>query len=288
MPTTAAGGVAGSEWDSWMTQWRRRWQATIASDVHTSDGLGWEFTCVDGGECVWEVFREDGGPFPVFSATPGPGTLPPREDLEEMTTAAVTDLLAAAGLSDEHGWNARNITAALLLAACDVRSWEGEEWGLESGPDDHPLTWSEPDAARTPYAWLRARCTDRDAVISIYQEDASFGLCFIPTHTPGLPASDEGSLRSRRDIPLSRGRLHRVDVVYDTLAEADYSHGLLTEVLLHADTSSTLLIAAEAYAPHEWHLYDESVVALTDPSAADTLPWIPERRSWRPAGGRIR
>lgn len=55
----------------------------------------------------------------------------------------------------------------------------------------------------------------------------------------------------------------------------------LTRWVLHGDNRSTLLIAAEAYSRSEWHLYDESVVALTDPRAADTLEWVPERQPWR-------
>lgn len=47
--------------------------------------------------------------------------------------------------------------------------------------------------------------------------------------------------------------------------------GLLTEVLLHGETGTTLLIAAEAYSREEWPLHDESVVALPSPAAADPL-----------------
>jgi hypothetical protein len=52
---------------------------------------------------------------------------------------------------------------------------------------------------------------------------------------------------------------------------------VLTEVTLHIGDESVLLIAAEAYGPDEWHIYDESVVVLRDPAAADRLEWFPQR-----------
>lgn len=264
-----------------MTDWRSRWPVTVASDVSSRDGIGWEFADLQQ-RGVWTVFREDGGAFPVFSAARGDGALPPFAELEEMTRVAVDDLLAAADLRDDVGWNAKNISAALLLACCEVGSWEGVEWALESGDDDEALAWARPDDARVPLAWLRANGVDRDAVIGVYQDDANFGLCFIPYVDPTLPDAASGSLRPRQNIPLASGRMTAVEVVYNTVVEGGLSPGLLTEALLHGESGSTLLIAAEAYSRDEWHLYDESVVALTDPSAADSLGWVPPRRPWRP------
>ncbi len=123
---------------------------------------------------------------------------------------------------------------------------------------------------------------DRDVVVDIYQDDAVFGLSFLPFVDRQLPVSDEGSLRSRREIPVVTGRINKVEVVLDTLVEGGSAPGLVTEVLLHGDTSSTLLIAAEAYSRGEWHLYDESVVVVPDVVVADALEWVPPRRKWRP------
>jgi hypothetical protein len=248
--------------------------------------LGWEFTSKDGRSGFWAVFREDGGSFPVFSSARGNGDLPPQADLSAMTEEAVADLLAAAGHPDEVGWIRRNITAALLMASLEIVSWEGEEWALESDDQEEPTAWASPDDARTPYAWLRARGVGRDVVVHIYQDDGVFGLCFIPTGNPCLPESDTGLLRSRQDIPLVIGRVNQVEVVYDTVVEGGLCPGLITEVLLHGDSRSTLLIAAEAYSRNEWCLYDESVVALTDPTAADALQWSPRRQGWTPTEGR--
>ncbi|MFT4227051.1 hypothetical protein [Micropruina sp.] len=269
-----------------MTDWTSQYAVVVASDVSARDGLGWEFTDAEG-EGVWAVFREDGGAFPVLSAARGPGTLPARGQLEEMTSTATSDLLAGVGLEDPVGWITSNITAALLLASIEVESWEGEEWALESSSDDQAAAWATNDEPRIPFAWLRARQADRDSLITVYQDDAVFGLSFTNSDwCPLLPPSDTGSLRSRRDVPLTRGRINQVEVVYDITVEGCLAPGLVTEVLLHGDTASTLLIAAEAYSRDEWHLYDESVVALPDPAQADTLAWIPTRTIWRPTEGR--
>lgn len=264
-----------------MTDWRSRWMATVASDVHSRDGIGWGFADFRQRD-VWFVFRQDGGDVPVFSAARGDDPLPQLQDLVAMTEEAVADLLAAAGLQDPVGWIAKNISAALLLASCEVVGWEGEEWALESGDDDVPLAWATPADGRTPFAWVRARGAARDSLITVYQDDAVFGLSFLPAVDLQLPGADEGSLRSRRDVPLVAGRINKVEVVLDTLVEGGSAPGLITEALLHGDTSTSLLIAAESYSVDEWHLYDESVVVLPDVAAADALDWIPPRRKWRP------
>lgn len=265
------------------SDWRSRWLVTVATDVSARDGVGWEFAS-HRQEGVWAVFREDGGAFPVFSAARGPigSALPPRDELEAMTQEAVADLLAAIDVPDEAGWLTMNIAAALLLAAGEFHSWEGLEWAIESGENDEALAWAEASDGRTPFAWLRGRGVVRDVVIDIYQDDGVFGLSFLPFVGRRLPESDEGSLRSRSQIPVVTGRINKVEVVVDTLVEGGSAPGLVTEVLLHGDSSSTLLIAAEAYSRDEWHLYDESVVIVPGISVADALEWFPPRRRWRP------
>lgn len=263
-----------------MTDWRSRWIATVVSNVGSRDLTGWTFCDVHRRDS-WAVFSEDGGDLLVFSAERGEGLLPPQQELEAMTGEAVADLLSANDVADEVGWLTNNVTAALLLASGEFLSWEGEEWAVESGENDVALAWAGPADGRTPFAWLRGRGTRRDVVIDTYQDDGVFGLSFVPFVERQLPESDEGSLRSRRAIPLVQGRINRVEVVLDTEVEGGSAPGLLSEVLLHGDSSSTLLIAAEAYSRDEWHLYDESVVVVPDLVVADALKWVPPRRKWR-------
>lgn len=263
--------------------WRSRWHATIASDVSWRDGIGWEFTDLHGRE-VWAVFREDGGAFPVFSAMRGEGVLPPVDELEAMTLEAVADLMAARRLQDPVGWLAKNISTALLLASCEVTGWEGAEWAVESGDDDVALEWAAPTSGRTPFSWLRATGTDREVVIHTYQDDGYFGLDFLPTFHPQLADFNDGLLRARLDAPLLTGRINKVEVVLDTEVEQNWFRGpgVVSEALLHGDTSSSLLIAAEARSRDEWCLYDDAVVVLPGVAVADALDWVPPRRKWRP------
>lgn len=264
-----------------MADWRSRFHATVASDVHLRDGLGWEFADMPSGDVVWTVFREDGGAFPVFSAARAQGVLPTHGDLEAMTVEAVSDLLSAAGFADPVGWISRNIAAGLLLASCNVLTWEGEEWALESGDLDVPIAWAAPGDLRVPYAWLRARCRGSERLISIYQDDAFFGLSFLSPVDHRLPDSDSGSLRSRTGIDLACGEIRAVEVAFDTTVECAEDAGLVTEALLHGERGTTLLVAAEAYSRNEWHLYDESVVALPSLESADRVEWVPHRAPWR-------
>lgn len=247
---------------------------------------GWDFTDVDG-EIVWSVSLHDGGPFPVFSSCRGTGEIPPRDDLAVMTNSAVSQLRDSAGLSDPVGWMTHNIAEGLLLASRELLEWEGLEWALESDDDDEPLLWASPDSGRVPFDWLRAIGLDLDTVIHSYQDDGVFGLSFVGGFEPQLPEFTDQCLRPRRDIPLAGGAVQAVEIVYDTSAEEGQAPGVVTEVLLHGLSSSTLLIAAEAYSRAEWRLYDESVVALSDPSAADSLDWIPSRQAWRSLYGPV-
>lgn len=207
--------------------------------------------------------------------------LPSQSDLNAMTMAAVNELFSGTGLAGDTSWLERNVTSGLLLASRDVASWEGEEWALESGPDGQPQAWAHPDDRRTPYAWLRTNTDQGASLIDIYQDDAVFGLTFMSFVDHQLPASDVGSLRSRRDIQLVTGPIKQVEIVCDTLVEGARESGLITEALIHGDSGSTLLIAAEAYSQGEWHLYDESIVALVSLDDADTLDWMPARQQWR-------
>jgi hypothetical protein len=237
----------------------------------------------------WAVVRDDRGPFPVFTATRGSGPLPPRDELRAATEATVTDLLAGAGTADPDGWTARNLAGALVIASLDVVAWEGVEWAVESDPrDGEPTDWAGPGDVRTPYAWLRARGDQGEAVVEPYQDEAVYGLNFVTVWDRPLPESAAGSWRPRRAIALVTGPIHRVDVAYDTTVAGGLDPGLLTEAVLHGSTAVTHLIAADAYSREEWHLHADAVTALTDPEAADTVEWIPDREPRRPTATRPR
>lgn len=230
------------------------------------DDTGWTVHC-----------RDEGGP--VFSAVRGAGALPPQGELAERTATTVRELVASAGQPETPGWIIRNITSGLLLASTEIAGWEGEEWAVASHAT---LTWAPTGAPRVPYAWLRARTTTRDAVVETYQDDAAFGLSFLPRTARRRSTVARGSWRPRREIGLVTGVIRAVEIVYDTTVPGCHLPGLVTEALLHGERASTLLVAADAYGEDEWHLYDDAVVALSGTGAADALDWIPSRRPWRP------
>ena len=266
--------------------WRDRYRVTVAGDVGTRAAAGWDFTTSDG-TLVWTVCRHDDVAFPVFSSARGEAPLPARDELLDMTGVAVRELLAAAGLADDVGWITQNLATALSWAGEDVIRWEGTEWALvESGPE--APVWASPSQGRTPFAWLRALLADGSLQVDVYQDDAVFGLDFTGRFPRELPGEDVDSFRSRRGIPLARGPVRSVDVVYDTTVDGRHAAGLVTEVLLRARTEAVLLIAAEAYGRDEWHLYDESVVAIPQPQRADTMSWIPARQAWPVPGTKTR
>lgn len=197
-----------------------------------------------------------------------------------MTTDAVSQLLTAMDKADTVGWTTGNIAAGLLLAATEVRSWEAEEWAVEPGPDDEALAWAEPGESRTPFNWLRARGVTDNMLFDTYQDDGAFGLRFRTESFPERSMESTGLLRPRGDLTPVTGRIRAVEIVYDTTVDYVATPGLVTECLLHGEEASLHLIAAEADSRDEWHLYDESVVVLTDPRAADKLAWYPSRQSW--------
>lgn len=267
-------------------EWRDRFSLAARSGPGGPRTSGWEFTAADGTP-VWTVSRDDSGAFPVFSAARGEAPPPPRDQRLDMTATAVGELLATAGLADDGGWHTRNLAAALSWAGEDIVGWEGEEWALvESGPE--APVWASPAEGRVPFFWLRALLADGLLEVGVYQDDAVFGLDFTDRVPHELPAQDVGSRRFRRQISLARGPIEAVDLAYDTTVAGKYWAGLVTEVLLHARTEQLLLVAADAYGVDEWHLYDESVVAIPDPQRADAMAWIPARCPWRapqrPAG----
>lgn len=260
--------------------WKENWREQ-ARDGERPGTRIWTFSARGSDVPAWVIGLDIADAFPVFRARRGAGALPPPAVLESMTVAATSDLLEHAGLPDHVGWITRNLAAALRLASWDIQSWEGEEWAVDIGREGDAIAWVRPEHLRTPFAWLRARGATRSATIGTYQDDALFGLSFLPFVEPTLPSSGVGSLRPRSDLALARGPIMRADVVYDTRVAGRAVAGLVTEVVLHtASRDAVHLIAAEAYGPDEWRLYDESVVALSGLENARRVEWIPPRTDW--------
>ncbi|TQL01512.1 hypothetical protein [Cellulomonas sp. SLBN-39] len=263
-----------------MTAARPGKRPSMAPEEAAPRGRGWVLETSDRRPGAWVVRCEHDRPLVVIYARRSADPLPPDDELAALTRDAVGALLRDAGVPDVVGWTTRNVTNALMIAARDVASWEGDEWQVEPGGD--PATsWATPADGRTPFAWLRARGSS-DTRIGTYQDDGAFGLSFVDVPDIDVMAIAAGELRPRTGLDLARGRIHGADVVLETGVEGARAATLLTEVLLHGDSGTTLLVAAEAYSRSEWRRHDESVVAVRDLSAADVLPWSPPRPPWRP------
>jgi hypothetical protein len=244
---------------------------TVFSEVSSRDGLGWELETPGVGR-VMEVFREDSGAVPVISCKTFHQV--PAHLVARFTHEATVDLLAGVLRADSIGWLAANIARALALTGRTVLGWTGVEEPLELATDSVGTQFSEVDAERVPFAWLRARLDEGEVGISIYQDDADFGLRFEPRCPFTLEAFSKGEYRLHPEAALPVGLVQSTEVVLDTGVCAT---AVLSEITFRIDGVATLLIAAEAYGPDEWYLYDESVVVLRDPSAADRLEWYPQR-----------
>lgn len=137
------------------TDWKSNYRAVIASDVSSRDGLGWEFATSDGVP-VWAVLREDGGAFPVFSATRGEAELSTREELLAMT---VTACRRPAGRSGSCRRRRMDHSEPCGRAALGIRGLDqlgGRRVGARVRPGRRPQAWASPVEGRMPFAWLRA------------------------------------------------------------------------------------------------------------------------------------
>ncbi|MFB9238431.1 hypothetical protein ACFFWC_23355 [Plantactinospora siamensis] len=112
--------------------------------------------------------------------------------------------------------------------------------------------------------------------VGTYQDDTAWGLGL---HRPAGDCSADwagmaGIYRMRGLSELPTGEVDGVSTFLD--------EGVLAEVVLHIQGRPLLLMAGELYDSAQDRLMfsrcDESVLVFTDPSAARSVNWIPERR----------
>ncbi|RZS44976.1 hypothetical protein EV193_101857 [Herbihabitans rhizosphaerae] len=151
-----------------------------------------------------------------------------------------------------------------------VDAWDGVEMALrENGPQ-----FEDPRVPCLQLLSVRASLDDDSAVsVTTYQNDAVFGLV-VRSEAQLDEGHWDGIYRVRQLTELPTGRVEQVAVVVD--------EGVLAEVRLLIDARPLLLMAGEL---HEtvtgdlvFHRLDESVLAFTDPAAADRVSWTPPRR----------
>lgn len=254
----------------------RYYAVTITGDGLSRDGLGWELEDIapaPGRGLAMEVFRDDSKTVPVLSCRAFIPT--PKEIVDRFTQEATVDLLADVLNQDRTGWLAANIARALALTGQTVLGWSGLEWAIPTWPDEEIL-WSDGD--RVPFDYLRGQLTDGVVVITTYQDDHVNGLRFEPAGRTDLgPSTSETRPQTEASLPI--GSFEVVEVVVDTTVRSKGWDGdaVLSEVTFQIAGEAVLLLAAEAEGEGVWKLYDESVVVLRDPSAADRLEWFQPR-----------
>jgi hypothetical protein len=259
----------------------RYYTTTVFSETSSRNGLGWELEDIapaPGRGQLMEIFRDDSEAVPIINCrTFGPV---PAEIVDRFAREAVADLLHDVLNRRRTNWLANNIAQALALAGRTVLRWSGPEWSLVDADDPRDNEFVPPDADRLPFHCLQAHLADGGAEISIYQDDTWFGLCFEPEMARELEEYTADHFRLHREADLPTGLIERVEAVLDDSMRTEGwdDDVVLTEVALDVGGRSMLLMAAEPYdGDQEWHLYDEMVVVLRDPSAADRLEWAEPR-----------
>jgi hypothetical protein len=178
----------------------------------------------------------------------------------------------------EESWLADRVHEFASLRGRHVESWVGVERALqEDGPEFH-----HPDA---PFLQLWGLLATLDG-----GEPFSIGTYEHYVHNPdcGLWRHQwpefqlklqnktmwDGITRWRALSELPTGHVHEATVHTD--------EGVVAEVLLRIGGQPLLLMAGEAYETWEdglaFHRLDESVLAFTDPAAADQIPWSTPRQ----------
>ena len=163
-------------------------------------------------------------------------------------------------------WVADRAREFAALRGRRIERWQGVEMALrDAGPQ-----FTDPACPFLQLHTLRAHLAGTSVDVGTYQDDTSFGLWLRPRTAVRMP--DDGSYRARELPELPAGPVDEVDVRLEG--------GTLAEVRFAIGGRPLLLVAGEVY--EDWDKlrlvrFDESVLAFTDPAAADELPWEPSR-----------
>jgi hypothetical protein len=175
------------------------------------------------------------------------------------------------------GWTAARVREFAQLRGRQITSWIGVEMALrEEGADGGPQ-FADPAVPCLQLLTLRASFADGTLVtVGTYQDDCGWGLWLrdaASDHSAGL-ADAAGIFRMRVLSGLPTGEVGSVETFLDV--------GVLAEVVLRVQGRPLLLIAGEMHEDIQARLVftrcDESVLVFTDPLAAESLDWVPERR----------
>ena len=164
-------------------------------------------------------------------------------------------------------WLNERVREFTALRGRTVHAWSGVEMAFF----EDPPRFTDPRAPFLQLYGLRATLADETIGVCTYQDDDCWGLWLRP------PIGTGGWDGIFRDRPLPE---LPVGVITDVTVRVD--RDVVAEVVLRLGSRPLLLLAGEVNEDRGDNLYfcrlDESVLAFTDPAAADTIPWRGEPR----------
>lgn len=175
------------------------------------------------------------------------------------------------------GWVAERAREFDQLRGQKIAAWTGVEMALREETAAGGPQFEDPAVPCLQLLILGASLDDGTFVtIDTYQDDITWGL-WRRRAASDYSADWAGMTGIYRMRTLSELPTGEVDGVSTFLDE-----GVLAEVVLHIQGQSLLLMAGELYEyPQERLVFkrcDESVLVFTEPSAAESVDWVPERR----------
>lgn len=175
------------------------------------------------------------------------------------------------------GWIADRVWEFGQLRGQQITAWTGVEMALREKIAAGGPQFEDPAVPCLQLLTLSASLRDRTFVtVGTYQDDTAWGLWLRPAAGDNSAdwAGMAGIYRMRTLSELPTGEVDGVSTFLD--------EEVLAEVVLHIQGRPLLLMAGELYESAQDRLVftrcDESVLVFTDPSAAESVDWIPERR----------
>jgi hypothetical protein len=175
------------------------------------------------------------------------------------------------------GWIAEIVREFGQLRGEQITAWTGVEMALREEIATSGPQFEHPAVPCLQLLTIGASLGDGTFVtVGTYQDDSAWGLCLRRAASDYSAdwAGMAGIYRLRTLSELPTGEVDGVSTYLD--------EGVLAEVVLHIRGRALLLMAGELYESAQERLVftrcDESVLVFTNPAAAESVDWIPERR----------
>lgn len=177
----------------------------------------------------------------------------------------------------QDGWTADRAREFAQLRGRRITKWTGVEMALRENAAGGGPQFEDPAVPCRQLDLLGAAFDDGSfATVGTYESDTACGLWLRRAATDqsaGWAERSAGIYRLREMSELPTGEVDGVSTVLDG--------GVLAEVVLHVGGRPLLLMAGELHESMRGRLIftrgDESVLVFTDPAAAASVDWVPDR-----------